>query len=207
MFRFLSNKQAKSLSEQELIQRFQDSGDPGWLGQLYAPYIDLVYGLCLKYLKQEQDAEDAVMAIFEQLVKKLPDQEVRDFRPWLYVLAKNHCLMELRRNGRKVTQEKEAEFMYFQDLQHPKREALEKELQLQSMEDCMQKLPKNQQTCIQLFYLEQWTYKEIASKKEIPLGQVRSYIQNGRRNLRLCMEKKNQDPDQLPNPIKSSNVK
>lgn len=177
-------------SDEELLRRYQASGEIDWLGQLYERYVELVYGVCLKYLHNEQEAEDASMEVFEQLIPKAKTHEVHNFKSWLHVLAKNHCLMQLRKSNRHPTENIEPAFMQNIDLRHHTIDAGEENGQTRHLQECLGKLPARQRECIQAFYLEGLSYKEIAETREEGLGIVRSYIQNGRRNLRSCLEKK-----------------
>ncbi|MEM6378530.1 MAG: sigma-70 family RNA polymerase sigma factor [Bacteroidota bacterium] len=165
------------------------------LGKLFDRYLEMLYGVCLKYLKSPEAAEDAVMNIFEQLPTKLNKHEVKDFRPWVYVLAKNHCLMELRKKQRIIPVA--PELMQSDEVVHPIFEQPEdgKEFQLQQLESCMEELPLKQKTCVDLFYLQGLSYKEIATQKDLSVGTVRSNIQNGRRNLKNCIEAKLEKKD------------
>jgi len=189
MLRFLF-PQKHPLSDEELLQRYQQSGRMDWLVELYGRYAELVYGLSLKYLKGEQQAEDAVMSVFEQLVEKARKHEIQHFRSWLYVLAKNHCLMQLRRAGQQREQSTAPDLMQSADTRHLTIEWPEEALEKKALQDCLPTLPEQQRACIEAFYLQGYTYKEIAADRAEPVGKVRSHIQNGRRNLRICIEKK-----------------
>lgn len=174
----------------ELLEQYRSGKDVRVLGRLYARYIELVYGLCLKYLQNEEDASDAVMEVFEVLVQKALQHEIRDFKPWLYVLAKNHCLMLLRKSGKQQEKTFDPAVMYSLSPEHlsEESEAETRETQLKRLEACIEKLSNEQKRCIRLFYLENLSYKTIADQEKLDLGLVRSFIQNGRRNLRNCME-------------------
>ena len=174
--------------ETTLLTDFKASGDIQLLAKLYQPYMPLVYGLCLKYFKDEDQSQDAVMEIFEELIQKLRIHQVSNFKSWLYTYARNYCLMQLRKNSpyqhvevgdveKEVSEKSEDSFDW------------QKEQDLQLMESCMQKLSAEQAICIQLFYIEQNCYKDIVTKTGFDLNQVKSYIQNGKRNLKICMEK------------------
>ena len=176
-------------SDAELVIQYRQNGDIQVLGRLYQRYMELVYGVCLKYLKDSEQSKDAVMQIFEELVVKLPKHEVDNFRSWLYVLARNHCLMQLRSPKNLKTTEFNPSLVYSEENGHLNG-ALEKEEQLILMEDCMGKLPEDQKRTVKMFYLDQQCYKDIAVKTGTDFNKVRSLIQNGRRNLKLCMEKK-----------------
>ena len=176
-------------SDEELLLRYRSGGDLSYLGQLYDRYLELVYGVCLKYLGEEASAQDSVMAIFEELVEKVLKHDIKNFRSWLYVLAKNHCLMALRKKNRDLTVTLEPGRMQSVDLRHHSMEEPEDEETMERLRHCLKGLPEQQKHCIELFYYEGRSYKEIAVLKNEELGKVRSHIQNGRRNLKICMEK------------------
>jgi RNA polymerase sigma-70 factor (ECF subfamily) len=180
-------------SDEDLLKRYLRSGDLDLLGDLYARYMHLVYGVSLKYLESRDDASDAVMHIFEKLITEIQRHQVRNFKSWLYVLTKNHCLMELR--SRKQIQEKVAEiktefqFMESAGELHPIDRAD------YSMEDklreCIGQLKEQQRACIEMFYYQNQCYREIASELQIEEKKVKSHIQNGKRNLKICLENSN----------------
>ena len=178
------------LSDDALIARYKRDADMQALGTLFNRYLDLIYGVCLKYLKSAEKAEDAVMHIFELIVKKLPVHEVENFRPWLHVVSKNHCLEYLRKNKRKLTVAIDPEFMQSDAFVHHDDE-FEFNGEHDGLYDCINNLPDKQKQSIQLFYLESKSYQEIAEITGQKKDRVRSFIQNGRRNLKICMEKKN----------------
>ncbi len=172
----------------ELLMLFKKNSSQDVLAKLYLRYTDLVYGVCLKYFKDGEAAKDAVMNIYQELVQKLPLHEVENFKSWLYVLAKNHCLMQLRAAKKMVTVEFQPGFMQSEDFEHLDT-VLEREQDFKKLEYCMERLPDEQKQSIQLFYLENKCYNEIVEETGIDWGKVRSLIQNGRRNLKICMEK------------------
>ena len=187
---FRTNKEPRD--DQSLLKSYQAHGRMEDIGLLFERYIELVYGLCLKYLEQEADAEDAVMQIFEKLVVKAKEHQVNQFKSWLYVLSKNHCLMLLRKRSNKKEENNSPEFMQFLDQGHliEGDEFVEIEEKKENMFECLKQLPESQQLCIKLFYLEKISYKEIAEQEQLDINKVRSFIQNGRRNLRNCIEAK-----------------
>ncbi len=172
----------------ELIALYQSRGDNQVLGQLYDRYMEMVYGVCLKYLKEPENAKDAVINIFEELTVKLKKYEITNFRSWLYQLAKNHCLMKLRSN-KSDPKISDVEIVQLAENYHPEN-VMDKEQQLNSLENCIEQLPAEQKESVKLFYLEEKCYKEIAELTGKDINRVRSYIQNGRRNLKICMDKK-----------------
>ncbi len=156
------------------------------LSALYRPYMDITYGVCLKYLQNTDDAKDAVINIFEELVTKVKKYDIENFGGWLYRLAKNHCLMHLRSN-KKYPKTVELPVMQLGDESHLE-DVMEKEEHLDRMHDCIEQLNEDQKQAVQLFYLQNKCYKEIADTTGLDTGKVRSHIQNGRRNLKICME-------------------
>ena len=158
------------------------------LGALYNRYMELVYGVSLKYFKNPEQAQDAVINIFEELVSKLKKYEVLNFKSWLYQLTKNHCLMKLRSKKGTVISLVD-NIMHLSENNH-QDDMQEKEGQFIIMEECIEQLPAEQKETVRLFYLNEKCYKEIAEMRKLDINKVRSFIQNGRRNLKLCMEKK-----------------
>ena len=180
-------------TDEELLLQFNKSGSLDTLGELYSPYMHLVYGVALKYLGDRDDAKDAVMQIFEKLISDLPGHEVRNFKSWLYVLTKNHCLMQIRAqkstDGRLEGYKIEQKFMESEQEMHPiDREDDSIEL---ALKECIEQLKFEQKRCIELFYYQKLCYQEIAEKLEMNEKKVKSYLQNGKRNLKICLEKKN----------------
>jgi RNA polymerase sigma-70 factor (ECF subfamily) len=181
-------KTATALTDEELLNEFKKNYNQEILAQLYLRYTELVYGVCVKYLKNAETAKDAVMNIYQELVIKLQTNEVDNFKSWLYVVAKNHCLMQLRKEKKMLTVEFTPTVMQSEDFTHLDS-VLEKEQELKKLEYCIEHLPEEQKRSIQLFYLENKCYNEIAEKTGYEWNKVRSLIQNGRRNLKNCMEK------------------
>ncbi|RYZ27777.1 MAG: sigma-70 family RNA polymerase sigma factor, partial [Sphingobacteriales bacterium] len=152
--------------------------------------MDLVYGVCLKYLKEPEDAKDAVISIFEELVPKVQKHEIDNFKNWLYQLAKNHCLMRLRSDKKTVFVKMDTALMQSEENVHLNG-VLEKEEHFKQLEYCLGQLVTEQRTVIELFYMQGKCYNEIVAQTGMEWNKVRSFIQNGRRNLKVCMEKRN----------------
>ena len=189
---FLKNISSDSLTDTELVSLYKKTSDLKVLGLLYQRYMDLVYGVCLKYFKESEKAKDAVMHIFEELIVKLKKHEVENFKSWLYQVAKNHCLMQLRTPRNLKTIELPESLMQSDENVHLDGvfDGTDKEAKLQRLEYCLTTLSEEQRKAVQLFYIEGKCYNEIVELMAEEWGQVRSYIQNGRRNLKICMEKK-----------------
>ena len=175
-----------------LIALYKKTGDLEVLGQLYGRYMHLVYGVCLKYLQDEAKSQDAVMQIFEELIQKLKSHEVQNFKSWLHVLCRNHCLMALRKWGKNKTVSIDDTFVENTEFVHLNIDDT-KEQQLTLMEKCMESLPEEQRISVDLFYLKEKCYKEITEITGYDLNKVKSYIQNGKRNLKNCIEKNSRE--------------
>ncbi len=186
--RFLKKISPLSAPDAALVAEYKKTERLEVLSDLYQRYFELVYGVCLKYLSDEEASRDAVMNIFEELIVKLKTHEVDHFKAWLHTLAKNHCLMQLRTAKKiKLTGFNE-EIMQIEENVHLNG-VMEKESQLERMTICMKTLPGEQQQCVELFYLQNKSYNEISDLTGFDWKSVRSYIQNGRRNLKICMDK------------------
>lgn len=184
---FLSSKSDPE-SDERLVESFRQTGDLTLLGTLFSRYTSMIYGVCLKYLRDRDDAKDATMQLFGKLGDKLRSHDVVSFKSWLYVTAKNECLMQIRSKKGKFTKEFDPEVVENQMLQHPEDDT-DLETDLSRLALCIETLSGEQKRCVSLFYLEEKCYKDIAAETGYDLNQVKSYIQNGKRNLKLCMEK------------------
>jgi RNA polymerase sigma factor (sigma-70 family) len=190
-------RKQKQPDDAELIRLYQSTNDNSYIGQLYERYIHLAYGVCMKYLKNEEDSKDAVMQIFEKLLQELKTHQVTNFGSWLHVIARNHCLMWLRsakyRNEKNSIRYDVSDTMENDEQLHlidEEDRSLEDDLVL--LEKSIEKLPPEQKQCIELFYLEQNCYKDIALITGYDLNKVKSYIQNGKRNLKIYIQKENE---------------
>jgi len=174
------------ISDAALLTYYHQDGDNKWLGILLQRYTLLLFGVCMKYLKSESAAEDAVQQIFLKSVTELQKYPVTYFKSWLYILAKNHCLITLR--GKKFTSSMDDDLPI--TTQEPDYSALEKEEKYyDALEICLAKLNEEQKICINLFFHQDKTYQEVCSETGYSMMQVKSYIQNGKRNLKLLIEK------------------
>jgi RNA polymerase sigma factor (sigma-70 family) len=186
--KMLSAKDYSTLPDVELVAQYKATSDQALIGVLYNRYMTLVYGVCLKYFKDREESRDAVMQIFEKLMISLKEHEITHFKSWLYVTARNHCLMALRAKKGKNFEEISANFMENGLLLHLQEET-ELETNLVKLEQCIEHLVAEQKDCVTLFYMQQKCYKEIVQITGFDDNKVKSYIQNGKRNLKLCMER------------------
>lgn len=176
-----------SFSDAELVLQYQQLEQQETLVQLFLRYHDLVYGTCVKYLEDQEAAKDATMNIYHELLEKVKNHTIDNFKSWLYVVAKNHCLMILRKQKQVQFTEFNHEHMQSEDFAHLDT-VLEKERRLQTLEHCMERLNQEQKQTVHLFYMENKCYNEICEATGFDWNRVRSLIQNGRRNLKICME-------------------
>jgi RNA polymerase sigma-70 factor (ECF subfamily) len=189
----VSWKKYQDASDEVLMRRFRASGDLEQLGALYERYMHLVYGVCLKYFTDREAAKDGVTAIFEKLITELPKHDVEDFKSWLYVLTKNFCLMKIRadksaQRKQEAWQVEQETFVESAEEMHPIDE--EDNNLNKTLMECIERLKDEQQQCIRLFYFEERSYREIAAALALEEKKVKSFIQNGKRNLKICIEGK-----------------
>lgn len=184
-------KNISKLPDNELIELFRHSHDNKYIGHLYLKYSHLVLGLCIKYYKDVDKANDALMNIFELLIKELKKHKVENFKSWLYSVSKNYCLQDLRKNKTKLKKSEAFEIFFKESMEidDEKHQLLkeEKENLLTKMEKELPLLNYEQQKCLKMFYLESNTYAEISVETGYTLNEVKSYIQNGKRNLKTRM--------------------
>lgn len=189
----VSGKKKLQKSDEELLIEFTSTRDLETLGELYSGYMHLVYGVCLKYLRDREESMDAVMQIFEKLITEIPKQKIENFRSWLHVVTKNYCLMQLR--SQKSRNEKLNEwmndsliFMENNVMLHPiDEDAPDMD---NALVNCIERLKDEQKECIRQFYYENRCYNEIALNLGLDEKKVKSHLQNAKRNLKLCLEEK-----------------
>ncbi len=178
----------KELSDTELVNRFKHSKNTRYIGVLFDRYGHLVYGVCLKYLKNVEESKDAVHLIFEKVMKDLLRMEVKTFKPWLYMVSKNFCLMEIRKKKPLQGREQDIEAVgHTLEAEDDQETARLKELRLTSLEEAIEQLKPEQKKCIELFYLKEKSYQEVVELTGYELKKVKSYIQNGKRNLKIML--------------------
>jgi RNA polymerase sigma factor (sigma-70 family) len=188
----LSPAKYNHIEDTELLQHFYADKNNEWLGILLQRYTMLLLGVCMKYLKNEEEAKDAVQQVFFKAINELHKYKVVYFKSWIYMVAKNHCLMKLRDKG-KYTTEINEQLLATPDETTDKNTYIEKDKALTAMSQALLLLNKEQQLCVNLFYLQKKSYQEITEITAYSLLQVKSHIQNGKRNLKLLMEKNSRD--------------
>ena len=185
----MNPKLHKHITDQELLERFYADRDNQWLGILLERYTLLLLGVCMKYLKNEDLARDSVQQIFLKAITELQKYRVEYFKSWIYMVAKNHCLMQLRdRPGRNTVEVKES--IPAEANEPDKEDLLLNERTYLYMGEALKELNADQQVCVTLFYIEKKSYQQITEQTGYSMMQVKSHIQNGKRNMRILIEKK-----------------
>ncbi len=188
----------KPESETDLLREYRQAGDLSVLGKLYEPQMEMVFAIAMKYFKDEEEANDTVMAIFEELIPKLRQHEVENFKAWLGMVSRNYCLMELRKKTVEVSNFEgifndeddniSNNFMEITTSEHH-TDSLDLEQNLTKLEDCLQTLNLEQKQSVELFFMQEKTYQEVSQLTGFEVNKVKSYLQNGKRNLKNCLEK------------------
>ena len=178
----------KHIDDQQLLLNFYEDKNNEWLGILLNRYTLLLLGVCMKYLKNEEEAKDSVQQVFLKTLTELPKYKVEYFKSWVYMVAKNHCLMKLRNKNRQPVEINEQLHATADELADTKK-LQENDLLVNNMEQALGQLNKEQQLCVTLFYLHKKSYQEIVAATSFSLLQVKSHIQNGKRNLKIMLER------------------
>ncbi len=187
--KLLFRRNISKLPDEDLLSQYTKSGNTEYFGELYNRHIPLLYGLCLKYLSDEDRAQDAVMQLFEDLLPKIKQYEIKVFKPWLYQVAKNHCLQLLRKENKEIPLDYAINVMESDEFLHLLSEEDGSEEQLRALQHCLEQLPDEQRVSITRFFLEDMSYADVAEATGFTLSHVKSYIQNGKRNLKICIKK------------------
>lgn len=188
-FQPVKPKLHKHITDQELLERFYADHDNQWLGILLERYTLLLLGVCMKYLKDEEQARDSVQQIFLKAITELHKYRVDYFKSWIYMVAKNHCLMQLRDKPGKNTVEVK-DNIPAEAIEADKENLILNEKTYEYMNEALKELNADQQLCVTLFYMEKKSYQQIAEQTGYNMMQVKSHIQNGKRNMRILIEKK-----------------
>lgn len=185
----MNSSQFDHITDQQLLEHYNSDRNNQWLGILLQRYTLLLFGVCMKYLKNEEEAKDAVQQIFLKVIAELEKYKVDYFKSWLYMVAKNYCLMQLRDKPGKYKVEV-TEKLQIEQEESSMLEHIEKDRLMLLMEESMHELNDQQKQCVSLFYLEKRSYAEIAGQTGYNMLQVKSFIQNGKRNLKILIEQK-----------------
>lgn len=189
IFPVVNTEKYESLSDQQLLDKFYADRDNIWLGIILQRYTLLLLGVCMKYLKNEEEAKDSVQQIFLKVIQELHKYKVEYFKSWLYMVAKNHCLMKLRAGHNTISAELHTEIIAAPEEEDKAEIALTEKI-LDLMKVSLEELNNEQRQCVTLFYLDKKSYQQISEQTGFTMMQVKSYIQNGKRNLKILIEKK-----------------
>ena len=181
----------RKLSDEDIVSLYKEKQWTNCIDELYQRYSHMVFGVCLKYVKQIENAEDLTLSLFASLTDKLLHHQVQHFKSWLYVSARNSRLMFLRAN--KISLELKVDDLLYDDSDQQLDEKLEKDELIESLVMVFEELKQEQRICIQLFYLQKKSYEEVAKITNYSMKEVKSHLQNGRRNLKLLLEKRKED--------------
>lgn len=186
-------KKKEYSSDEELLKAYKQTGNKELFADLFKKHVSVVYGTCLFYLQNKAEAQDATMVLFEKLMVEIHKNEIQNFKGWLSFVVRNHCISLIRKNK---VQSRNIKSYYEFEYEEPNAETEEKinsiddDLVLENMKQCLPKLKENQRLCVELFYLKDKSYQEIANETSFTLNEIKSHIQNGKRNLKLLLEEK-----------------
>src|SRR6476660_5475502 len=187
-FQLVKASRYDHMSDSELLQLYEADKNQEWIGILLQRYTLLLLGVCMKYLKNENEARDSVQQIFLKVLTEVGKYKIEYFKSWLYMVAKNHCLMRLRDKGAKSVKELTDQNMA--ERETDTQDLLQNEKTYELLEESMQELNEEQKNCVDLFYLQKKSYQQIADRTGFSLMQIKSYNQNGKRNLKIILERK-----------------
>jgi RNA polymerase sigma-70 factor (ECF subfamily) len=180
-------------SDEELALAYFRTGNREYVGELFEKHVKTVYGVCLFYLKDKDAAKDAVMQIFEKLLTELRKSEIKSFKAWLSFVVRNFCISEIRKNKSKhFVNESYLDFELKQSFLEEEEaiESVSEEVMLSYLQDSLHLLKPRQKMCVEMFYLKGMSYQDISQECGFGLNEVKSLIQNGKRNLKIMIEKK-----------------
>lgn len=184
-------KKKEYISDEELLKHYKQTGNKELFADLFKKHVSVVYGSCLFYLQDKDEAQDATMQLFEKLMLDVNNREIENFKGWLSFVVRNHCISIIRKNK---SQSKNIKSYYEFEYEAPNSDTEEKinsvsdDVMLENMQLCLPKLKENQRLCVELFYLKNKSYQDIANETSFTLNEIKSYIQNGKRNLKLLLE-------------------
>ncbi|HEY0261636.1 MAG TPA: sigma-70 family RNA polymerase sigma factor, partial [Chitinophagales bacterium] len=181
----------KNIPDEELVDCYRNSHDVNYISELYLRYTHLVYGTCLKYLNNGEDAKDATKQIFELLVRELKKHRVTIFKTWLHGVVQNFCTMESRKNTatatvpppKKTTKEIPIRIESV-DEAHQTESEEDRKLLTQTLIRNLHTLKDEQRKCLQFFYIDKMNYNAIEDRTGYTQNEIKNYIQNGKRNLK-----------------------
>lgn len=184
-------KKKEYSSDEELLKHYKQSGNKDLFADLFKKHVSVVYGTCLFYLQDKDEAQDATMQLFEKLMLDINNREIDNFKGWLSFVVRNHCISIIRKNKSQSKNIKSYYEFEYEDANYETEEKINTvsdDVMLENMKQCLPKLKENQRLCVELFYLNNKSYQDIANQTGFTLNEIKSYIQNGKRNLKLLLE-------------------
>ena len=184
-------KKKEYSSDEELLKHYKQSGNKDLFADLFKKHVSVVYGTCLFYLQDKDEAQDATMQLFEKLMLDINNREIDNFKGWLSFVVRNHCISIIRKNKSQSKNIKSYYEFEYEDANYVTEEKINSvsdDVMLENMKQCLPKLKENQRLCVELFYLNDKSYQDIANQTGFTLNEIKSYIQNGKRNLKLLLE-------------------
>ena len=184
-------KKKEYSSDEELLKHYKQSGNKDLFADLFKKHVSVVYGTCLFYLQDKDEAQDATMQLFEKLMLDINNREIDNFKGWLSFVVRNHCISIIRKNKSQNKNIKSYYEFEYEDANYETEEKINTvsdDVMLENMKQCLPKLKENQRLCVELFYLNNKSYQDIANQTGFTLNEIKSYIQNGKRNLKLLLE-------------------
>lgn len=184
-------KKKELLNDEALLADYKRSGDKEVFAELFKKHVSSVYGTCLYYLQDKEEAQDATMMLFEKLMQEIKQQEIKNFKAWLGFVVRNHCISIIRKKQTLQKNKKayhEFEFSECEPETEEKIGSVSDDAMLEYMKQCLPNLKEKQRICIELFYLNNKSYQEISNETPYTINEIKSYIQNGKRNLKLLIE-------------------
>ncbi len=173
-------------SDEKLILRFQE-GDINAYNELVKRYKDRLLNFVLRYFNNVEQAEDVVQDTLIKLYTHASYyKNVAKFSTWIFTIAKNNALTELRKNKRKKTDSLWTEDGQIIDI-NSKEESLDSKVQneiaIDQLNKFLDEIPENFRMAVVLRDFQELSYEEISKILEIPIGTIKSRINRGRIQL------------------------
>ena len=184
-------KKKEYSSDEELLKHYKESGNKELFADLFKKHVSVVYGTCLYYLQDKAEAQDATMQLFERLMLDINNREIDNFKGWLSFVVRNHCISLIRKNKSYQKNMKSYGDFEYEDTTYETEEKIQSvsdDVMIEHMKLSLPKLKEGQRICLELFYLQNKSYQDIANETKYTLNEIKSYIQNGKRNLKLLLE-------------------
>ena len=173
-------------SDEKLILRFQE-GDINAYNELVKRYKDRLLNFVLRYFNNVEQAEDVVQDTLIKLYTHASYyKNIAKFSTWIFTIAKNNALTELRKNKRKKTDSLWTEDGQIIDI-NSKEESLDSKVQneiaIDQLNKFLEEIPENFRMAVVLRDFQELSYEEISKILEIPIGTIKSRINRGRIQL------------------------